>query len=75
MFEVYITFIINQLLIDSEKLQFSYGWNVLLIPYFYWLMLFLLKYLILTLPIWAPINMILGNFNIVKYVNAVTSKK
>ena len=58
-FKKYIDFIINQIITDSEKLQYSYGWNFIIIPYIYWLIIFLLKYLILTIPIWVPINMII----------------
>ena len=47
MFKNYIDFIINQIITDSEKLQYSYGWNFIIIPYIYWLIIFLLKYLIL----------------------------
>ncbi len=60
MFQKYIDFIINQIITDSEKLQYSYGWNFIIIPYIYWLIIFLLKYLIITIPIWVPINMIIS---------------
>ena len=34
MFKNYIDFIINQIITDSEKLQYSYGWNFIIIPIF-----------------------------------------
>lgn len=63
MFEQYIIFIITQIIKDSHKVQFEYGWNFLVIPYIYWLFLFLFKYMILTLPIWGPINMVMPTIN------------
>lgn len=69
MFQTYIDFIINNIIADSAKLQFSYGWNVILVPYFYWLFIFLFKYLILTLPVWAPINMVFSNK--IQYVKSI----
>lgn len=68
MIQQYITFIITQIIKDSERIQFDYGWNLFIIPYFYWLILFLLKYIILTIPIWVPLNIIVSNIKeIFKY--------
>lgn len=63
MIELYINFMIEQIITDSEKLQFNYGWNYFFPIYAYWLILFLFKYLILTMPIWVPINMVMPKVN------------
>lgn len=63
MIEQYINFITTQLIKDSFRVQFEYGWNFLLIPYVYWLIFFIFKYAILTSPFWIPINMIKPTIN------------
>lgn len=69
MIDQYINFIITQIIKDSVRVQYEYGWNFLLIPYSYWLIFFIFKYVILTAPIWIPINMIKPTINnIVKKV-------
>ena len=72
----YIDFIIEQVIKDSQYVQYDYGWNIILIPYFYWFIFFALKYIILTLPIWLPLQIILnGIFDYYTKVKYKISRK
>lgn len=64
MIEQYINFIVKEIIKDGARLDFDYGGNYFIIPYAYWLVLFFLKYIILTIPIWVPFNLIVSQFKL-----------
>lgn len=75
MINKYIDFIIEEIINDSIVLDLDYGFNIILLPYVYWLFYFLFKYGILTLPFWLPLNILLGNIKRILHESITQIKK
>lgn len=75
MFQKYIDFIFTQIISDADYLMFDsdHWWNFFILPYSFWIVIFILKYTLLTIPIWLPPRAIL--FSIKENIRPVKNLK
>lgn len=56
----YVSYILNGFLSDVEG--FNHWWMLFILPAAIYFMFIVLKYLVLTIPIWLPLSLILSSF-------------
>lgn len=58
----YLEYLLTQIVIDMEKFNQPWMWWWICIPAFVWMILIVLKYCLLTLPIWLPLRLVITSF-------------
>lgn len=59
--EKYINYILESIILDVNR--YDHWWMLTLVPAFFYTVFLVLKYAMLTLPIWLPFNLALGALN------------
>jgi hypothetical protein len=56
--EKYINYLLESIIFDAQGYDHWWMWTI--IPAFFYTLFLVLKYTVLTLPVWLPFNLILG---------------